>query len=94
MTLKCLVILSTCSGQVLAEVLVNSLHQLAVVMPASVVSYEVQNNGQCGYAVVNDSELFDVLIGLLNDAEDESRQEGGQSPLSSKSHFDPDGISE
>jgi len=67
MTLNCLVKLTTHIGQAMAEVRINSLHQLAVVMPASVVSYEVQNNGECNYEPVNDAELFDLLNGVISD---------------------------
>ena len=68
MTLICLVSLSTPDGCGFAEVRVNSLHQLAVVMPAPVVSYEIRYQVNCGCGTqVLDVELFDLLMGVVKD---------------------------
>ena len=68
MTFNCLVCMSTPEGCGFAEVRVNSLHQLAVVMPAPVVSYEIRSQVECpGSAQVVDAELFDVLVSVVQD---------------------------
>jgi len=70
MTLNCLVCMSTPDGCAFAEVRVNSLHQLAVVMPAPVVTYEIRCQVECACgAQVLDAELFDLLIGVVRDIE-------------------------
>lgn len=68
MCLRCLVELYTISGTGYAVVCVNSLHQLAVLMPASVVSYEVQEIEQviCP-AYVIDAELYTELTKISSD---------------------------
>lgn len=68
MTLNCLICLSTPDGRGFAEVRVNSLHQLAVVMPAPVISYEVRSQVvSTSGARVLDAELFDILEGAVRD---------------------------
>ena len=68
MARDCLVILSTSAGSCIAEIRVDSLHQLALVMPATVISYEVRDNGECGVSKVGDEELFELLTGVIRDA--------------------------
>ncbi len=68
MTRHCLVCISTLDGTGFAEVQVNSVHQLAMVMPGAVISYEVQNQGEStSGANVEDDELFDLLMGAVQD---------------------------
>lgn len=61
MTKECLVILTTPSGQGVAEVHVNSLQQLAAQMPDSVVSYDIQYEANSLRSPVIDDELHDLL---------------------------------
>lgn len=69
MCLRCLLAISTTTGKGYAVVCVNSLHQLAVMMPASVVSYEVQEIEETNSpAHVFDGELFTKLVKISNDA--------------------------
>lgn len=63
----CLVTLLTPAGEGVAEVHVNSLHQLAVMMPATVTSYHVQDKGDCMRPSISDSELYDLLVALVAD---------------------------
>ena len=80
MTLNCIVCMSTPEGCGFAEVRVNSLHQLAVVMPAPVVSYEVRSQVECpSGAQVVDAELFDLLIGVVHDIECQCGDDSGNS---------------
>jgi hypothetical protein len=73
MALNCLVHLSISAGQGFAEVRVNSLHQLALIMPASVISYEVRRPAESvSSAHVEDAELFEVLLGIVRDIEHQS----------------------
>lgn len=67
MTKNCLVTFFTSIGHGVAEINVNSLHQLAVLMPASVVSYEVQDNGDEARGPVSDVELYELLLDLVSD---------------------------
>lgn len=66
-TKNCLVTFCTSNGRGAAELCVNSQHQLALLMPATVISYEVQDNGECARSHVNDNELYDLLLGLVGD---------------------------
>lgn len=59
----------------MAEIHVNSLHQLAVLMPASVISYEVYDNGECPRAAVSDGELYDLLVGVVRDIDLQARHD-------------------
>lgn len=69
MCLRCLLALSTISGDGYAVVCVNSLHQLATVMPATVVSYEVQEiEDAISPAHILDAELFSELVQISEDA--------------------------
>lgn len=69
MCLRCLLAISTTMGSGYAVVCVNSLHQLAVLMPASVVSYEVQEIAETiSPAHVFDEELFKELVKISKDA--------------------------
>ena len=65
MTKSCLVTIVTSTGHCVAELHINSLHQLALLMPASVISYEVYDNGESSLGAVSDSELYDLLLGLI-----------------------------
>lgn len=65
MAKKCVIKLSTPDGLAIAEVHVSSLHQLALLMPATVITYEVEDQGVSGRGPVSDSELYDLLIGLI-----------------------------
>jgi hypothetical protein len=67
MTTNCLLTMTTISGQCCAEVRVNSLHQLALLMPPSVVSYELIDKGLSAHPFVSDQELFDLLVGVVRD---------------------------
>lgn len=69
MTKECLVILTTSSGQRVAEIHVNSLRQLEAQMPGSVVSYDVQYEGNSLRSPVIDAELHDLLLGVIFDIE-------------------------
>jgi hypothetical protein len=69
MTKQCLVILTTLSGQAIAEIHVNSLRQLEAQMPVSVVSYDVQYECNSLGSTVIDDELRDLLLGLIFDIE-------------------------
>lgn len=75
MTKNCLLSLSTSTGHGVAEIHVNSLHQLAVLMPASVVCYEVYDNGECPRGLVSDAELYDLLVGVIRDIDLNSRED-------------------
>ena len=74
MTLNCFVILCTSNGRGFAEVRVNSLHQLARLMPASVVSYVASHNGDSARGPIRDAELYDLLMGLISDIDGPPRQ--------------------
>ena len=68
MALNCLICMSTPNGTGYTEVRINSLHQLAMLMPGHVVTYEVcqqlvTNSG----ARVEDAELFDLLIWAVSE---------------------------
>lgn len=67
MTKRCLVTLTTPAGQGFIEVQVNSLHQLAVLMPATVIAYEVEDNGECPRPPIPDTEVFDTLVSVVED---------------------------
>ena len=67
MTRRCFVILSTDHGLGYAEVVVNSLQQLALLMPAQVVRYVVEDKGETIQAPVTDDELHDLLTGVVRD---------------------------
>lgn len=63
MCLRCLIAFSTTEGSCYAVVCVNSLHQLALAMPAPVISYEVQEiELSHSPAKVDDEELFSELL--------------------------------
>ena len=68
MCLRCLLALSTISGNGYAVVCVNSLDHLAIMMPASVVSYEVQEiEDTFSPAFVIDGELYIELVQIVED---------------------------
>lgn len=71
MAICCLISLTTTAGTGYVEVCINSLHQLALIMPAPVISYEVQRQVDQTIHSQNilDNELYDLLIGLLDDIE-------------------------
>ena len=78
MTIRCLLSIVCPAGKGFGEVKANSLHQLALIMPAAVVSYEVRHiDEESGYATVDDSELFDLLAGLLKDIEHDGKNDPG-----------------
>lgn len=64
-----LITLETAAGRSVAEVHVNTLHQLTAMMPESVVAYDVVDNGMSVHSPVSDSELHDLLAGLVQDIE-------------------------
>lgn len=68
MTFRCLLCIHTPCGQGFAEIHCNSLHQLAILMPGQVISYEVEGiaNDPLNPTVVDD-ELTHVLIGFCSD---------------------------
>ncbi len=67
MTKCCLITLTTPAGKGVTEIHVNSLHQLALLMPAQVIAYEVQDNGTCPRAPVSDVELYETLVAAVED---------------------------
>ena len=68
MTIKCLIAIDTPDGKGFAEVHANSLHQLAELMPGSVLRYEICHYEEAAQSpVIQDSELFDLLAGVLAD---------------------------
>ena len=70
MCLRCLLALSTSQGECYAVVCIETLHQLAVLMPASVLSYEVQEIEEIfSPAEVVDTELFSELVDIVVDYE-------------------------
>ena len=70
MCLRCLLALSTAEGKCYAVVHIKSLHQLAMLMPASVVSYEVQEiEDVFSPAEIIDTELFSDLVEIVLDYE-------------------------
>lgn len=69
MPLNCLITMRTPAGSAVAEIRVNSIEQLARVMPPQVTSYDVRDNGQSPRGPVADTELHDLLTGILADAE-------------------------
>lgn len=77
MTKTCLVTFVTVNGIAVAEVHINSLHQLALLMPASVVSYEVYDNGDCSCGPVIDSELYELLLGVIADTASQISEKTG-----------------
>ena len=71
MRLRCLISIATISGNGYAVVYVNSLRQLAVVMPASVLSYDIQEIEDDVFtpAHVVNSELYNELVHIAEDAQ-------------------------
>lgn len=69
MPVNCLITMWTLAGSVIAEIRVNSIQQLAHVMPSQVISYDVRDNGESPRGPVADAELHDQLTGILEDAE-------------------------
>ena len=70
MCLRCLLALSTSQGRCYAVVCTETLHQLALLMPASVISYEIQETEEVvSPAEVIDIELFSSLVGVVIDHE-------------------------
>lgn len=68
MPLNCLICMSTAEGRGFAEVRVNSVEQLAAVMPSSVASYEIHSEAvSTSGAQVQDGELVDLLMGAIQD---------------------------
>jgi hypothetical protein len=68
MTFRCLLCIDTPSGQGFAVVHCNSLHQLALIMPGLVISYEVQEMATDPFnPTVLDDELISVLVGFCSD---------------------------
>lgn len=72
MALDCLVTFITATGRGTAEVRANSLHQLAVLMPGAVVTYQVRDNGDCKGVVVSDDDLYSQLVSVIGDIEEHS----------------------
>jgi hypothetical protein len=70
MRLRCLLAITTKYGNGYAVVYVNSLVQLAFVMPASVLSYDIQEIVDDVFtpAHVIDSELYKELLNIVEDA--------------------------
>ena len=68
MSLRCLLELTTSDGTCYAMVCVHTLHQLAVLMPAPVVSYELQiiEELPCS-GPVDDDELYMELMHIIED---------------------------
>ena len=78
MTIRCLLSIVSPAGEGYGEVKANSLHQLAAIMPAAVLSYAVRHiHEEPGYAAIDDSELFDLLAGLLEDIEHHGKNDSG-----------------
>ncbi len=68
MTLNCLISLLTPQGVGFTEVRVNSLHQLAILMPGSVLTYEICQQAQTtSGARVDDAELFNLLTWAVSE---------------------------
>lgn len=62
MTIQCLIHISTSSDRGYAEVVTNDLHQLAIAMPGSVITYEIQAIVELpGPRKIIDDELFAEL---------------------------------
>lgn len=72
-TKKCLVTFTIAAGEGVAEVHVNSLHQLAVMMPASVISYAVLDHGDSARGMIDDAQLYDLLLGVIRDTDAQLR---------------------
>lgn len=68
MTLNCLICMATAEGRGFAEVRVNSIDQLAAVMPSPVTAYEIHRQVvSTSGAQVQDAELVDLLMGAIRD---------------------------
>lgn len=62
MTIRCVVCIQTGSGKEYVEANVNDLHQVALLMPGNVLSYEVQQISELALPrTVKDSDLFAEL---------------------------------
>lgn len=62
MTIRCLICICTSSGSDYVEVTANDLHQVALLMPGTVLSYEVQEICELAQPrTVSDSDLFSEL---------------------------------
>lgn len=67
MTIRCLLCIATSFGSGYAEIETNNLHQLALLMPASVISYDVQLiTEQPIPRTVIDAELFCELCRIAS----------------------------
>ncbi len=68
MTLNCFISLLTPQGKGFTEVRVNSVHQLAVLMPGTVLAYEIHQQAQTtSGARVDDAELFNLLTRAVSE---------------------------
>lgn len=66
--MRYLVSLTTTFGKGYAELHVRSLQQLAILMPASVIAYEVRVQVEAGSGpLIEDEELYDLLVGIIDD---------------------------
>lgn len=63
----CLVELTIPEGNGVTEVCVASLHQLALIMPASVAAYKVIDNGDTFRRAASDDELYEALMAAVDD---------------------------
>lgn len=71
MSLRCLLALSTVNGKCYAVVSVNTLDQLAMVMPAPVLAYEVEQLEEAfSPAKISDTELYEELVHIIVDSKD------------------------
>ncbi len=70
MTIMCLLHIHTGTGDGFAEVTTNDLHQLAMLMPGSVIAYEIEKiDHASARSAVDDSELFAELTAIAEDIE-------------------------
>jgi hypothetical protein len=76
MTKEYLIILTTLSGQGVAEIHVNSLQQLRDQMPATVLAYDIEHEGNSPRSTIIDAELHDLLIGVVSDIDNQNSHPG------------------
>lgn len=68
MTLRCLVAITTVAGDSYAVVCVQTLYQLAIMMPVIVVTYKVHEIEEVlRPASMSDAEIQDALIYIVTD---------------------------
>lgn len=66
MTIRCVICIFKSSGSHYIEVNANNLHQIALVMPGTVVSYKIQEIFELVEPkAVNDADLFAQLDGTI-----------------------------